>query len=66
MNNSNGSENSYQHTIANTISISGVGIHSGQSVNITIEPAEPNTGIIFQRIDIEGQPTVKADVDFCN
>ena len=64
MNNSNGSENSYQHTIANTISISGVGIHSGQSVNITIEPAEPNTGIIFQRIDIEGQPTVKADVDF--
>lgn len=64
MNNSNGSESSYQHTIANTISISGVGIHSGQSVNITIEPADPNTGIIFQRIDIEGQPTVKADVDF--
>ena len=29
-----------------------------------LEPAEPNTGIVFQRTDLEGQPTVKTDVDF--
>jgi UDP-3-O-[3-hydroxymyristoyl] N-acetylglucosamine deacetylase/3-hydroxyacyl-[acyl-carrier-protein] dehydratase len=54
----------FQHTIENAITISGVGIHTGQSVNMTLTPAEPNTGIVFQRIDLEGQPTVKADVEF--
>jgi len=44
--------------------ISGVGIHTGAPVNMILEPAEPNTGIVFQRTDLEGQPTVKADVDF--
>ncbi len=54
----------FQHTIEKAITISGVGIHTGTSVNMTLTPSEPNTGIIFQRIDLEGQPTVKADVDF--
>ena len=31
---------------------------------MTLEPAEPNTGIVFQRVDLEGTPSVKADVDF--
>ncbi len=55
---------SFQHTIASQISISGAGIHTGQKVTITIKPAAPNTGIVFQRVDMEGKPTVKADVDF--
>lgn len=55
---------SNQHTLAQAISIDGVGIHSGTSVHMVLEPAEPNTGIVFQRTDLEGQPTVKADVDF--
>src|SRR5688572_1189440 len=53
----------FQHTLAAETAISGVGIHSGQTVNIVLKPAEPNTGIVFQRVDLEGKPTVKADVD---
>lgn len=60
--NSNGQ--SFQHTINQEISISGAGIHTGQSVTIHIKPAAPNTGINFQRIDLPGKPIVKADVDF--
>lgn len=55
---------SFQHTIKSEITISGAGIHSGQYVNMRIKPAAPNTGINFQRIDIEGKPVVKADVDY--
>lgn len=53
----------YQHTISKNVSISGIGIHTGHSVTMTLEPAEANTGIVFQRIDLEGKPIVKADVD---
>jgi UDP-3-O-[3-hydroxymyristoyl] N-acetylglucosamine deacetylase/3-hydroxyacyl-[acyl-carrier-protein] dehydratase len=53
----------FQHTIAAETSITGVGIHSGQIVEMLLKPAEPNTGIVFQRVDIAGNPTVKADVD---
>lgn len=59
----NESCNCQQYTIADKISLSGVGIHTGSVVNLTILPAEPNTGIVFQRIDLEAQPTIKADVD---
>lgn len=59
--NSNGQ--SYQHTIKEEITISGAGIHSGESVTIRIKPAEPNTGINFQRVDLPGKPVIKADVD---
>ena len=54
----------FQTTIKNPITISGMGIHTGLSVSMTLEPAEPNTGIVFQRVDLPGQPTVKADCDF--
>ena len=42
-----------QKTIKETISIDGVGLHSGLFANVTIKPAEPNTGIIFKRTDIK-------------
>lgn len=60
--NSNGQ--SYQHTIKEEITISGAGIHTGQSVTMRIKPSAPNTGITFQRVDLDGKPTVKADVDY--
>ena len=41
-----------QSTIANRISFSGVGIHTGKHVNVNILPASPNSGIIFKRIDL--------------
>jgi len=56
-------DQSFQHTIKDVLTISGTGIHSGEFVTISIKPSAPNTGIIFQRIDIAGKPTVKADVD---
>lgn len=60
--NSNGQ--SFQHTIQDEISISGAGIHTGQSVTMHIKRAAPNTGIVFQRVDLPLKPIVKADVDF--
>jgi UDP-3-O-[3-hydroxymyristoyl] N-acetylglucosamine deacetylase len=42
-----------QSTIADKISFSGVGIHTGRNVNVNILPASPNSGIIFKRIDLE-------------
>ncbi len=53
-----------QHTIKRPISISGVGLHTGIKVNMTFLPAVPNHGIKFQRVDLDGQPIVEADVDY--
>lgn len=53
----------FQHTIKSEITISGAGIHTGQAVNIRLKPSDPNTGIVFQRIDLPGKPIIKADVD---
>ena len=41
-----------QKTIKNSISFSGVGLHTGVSVNVSIKPANPDTGIIFKRVDL--------------
>lgn len=54
--------NQKQKTIKNPVTIEGVGIHTGQSVSLTFKPALPNTGYVFVRIDMEGAPSVKADV----
>ena len=59
----NSKEEYFQHTIKEEVIISGAGIHTGQSVTMLIKPAEPNTGINFQRTDLPGKPIVKADVD---
>ena len=42
-----------QKTINNNINFKGVGLHSGLYANLTIKPAEPNTGIIFKRTDLK-------------
>lgn len=52
-----------QHTIKKSITLSGVGLHTGVDVHMTFLPAKPNHGIKFQRIDLDGQPIVDADVD---
>lgn len=53
----------FQHTIGEELVIAGAGIHTGASVTMKLKPASPNTGIQFQRVDLPGQPIVKADVD---
>lgn len=52
-----------QRTLASPVKLKGIGLHSGEKVNVTILPAEENHGYVFQRIDLEGEPKVKADVD---
>ena len=44
-----------QKTIKSPIVINGIGLHSGQKVNIEIKSGEPNTGIIFKRVDLKNQ-----------
>ncbi len=56
--------NQKQHTIKSPVTISGVGLHTGVNANLTFVPAPINHGIIFQRIDLPGQPTVEADADY--
>lgn len=52
-----------QHTIKKAVTVSGVGLHTGVQANMTFLPAKPNHGIKFQRVDLEGEPIVDADVD---
>jgi UDP-3-O-[3-hydroxymyristoyl] N-acetylglucosamine deacetylase / 3-hydroxyacyl-[acyl-carrier-protein] dehydratase len=52
-----------QQTIRSRASLTGVGLHSGETVTVTFCPAPINHGIIFKRTDLEGQPLIPADVD---
>lgn len=52
-----------QQTIEKSVSVSGVGLHTGVSATMTFVPAAINHGYKFQRIDLEGQPIIDADVD---
>jgi UDP-3-O-[3-hydroxymyristoyl] N-acetylglucosamine deacetylase/3-hydroxyacyl-[acyl-carrier-protein] dehydratase len=52
-----------QHTIKKSVTISGVGLHTGVDCNMTFLPARPDHGIKFQRTDLPGEPVVDADVD---
>ncbi len=50
-----------QKTLSKKISLSGIGIHTGRKVNINILPANPNSGIIFKRIDLQKNNLVFAN-----
>jgi UDP-3-O-[3-hydroxymyristoyl] N-acetylglucosamine deacetylase/3-hydroxyacyl-[acyl-carrier-protein] dehydratase len=52
-----------QHTLSQSLSISGTGLHTGVLVDMTLHPANPGFGIQFQRIDLPNQPVIKADCD---
>ncbi|MCB9719373.1 MAG: bifunctional UDP-3-O-[3-hydroxymyristoyl] N-acetylglucosamine deacetylase/3-hydroxyacyl-ACP dehydratase [Candidatus Omnitrophica bacterium] len=51
----------HQKTIAQETTLSGVGLHTGNEVTITLKPAPVNSGIRFQRIDLPLKPVIKAD-----
>ena len=52
-----------QHTLCQSVSISGTGLHTGILVDMTLHPANPGFGIQFQRVDLPNQPVIKADCD---
>ena len=47
-----------QKTIKENINFSGVGLHSGKIVKVCIKPSDPNTGIIFKRVDLKSNNLV--------
>jgi len=53
----------FQHTILNEGTISGVGLHTGKISILKFLPAKINFGIRFQRVDLGNKPIIKADVD---
>jgi UDP-3-O-[3-hydroxymyristoyl] N-acetylglucosamine deacetylase len=50
-----------QRSLKNLIRATGVGLHTGQKVYLTLRPAAPNTGIIFRRVDLDPVVEIKAD-----
>lgn len=53
-----------QKTIQNEISLSGVGLHTGNNVTLTFKPAPENHGFAFVRVDLEGRPTIEAKAEY--
>ena len=49
-----------QTTINSPISLEGVGIHTGKDVKLTFNPADPDTGYVFKRVDLDGHPLIEA------
>jgi UDP-3-O-[3-hydroxymyristoyl] N-acetylglucosamine deacetylase / 3-hydroxyacyl-[acyl-carrier-protein] dehydratase len=54
---------SKQTTITKKVSLTGVGLHTGQEVTINFLPAEINDGYKFRRLDLEGLPMINADAN---
>ena len=52
-----------QRTVSEEISCTGIGLHSGKKVKLTVKPAPPNSGIAFERLDISPNCSVKASFD---
>jgi len=52
-----------QRTLASEASFSGVGLHTGSLTSVVMRPAEPDTGIVFRRVDQPNQPDIPANID---
>lgn len=52
-----------QQTIKKSVTVAGVGLHTGQQVEMTFHPAPPNHGYKFRRTDVAGEPVIEADAD---
>lgn len=52
-----------QRTIAKKISVTGIGIHSGKKVTLTLHPAEADFGVQFKRVDVPNAPVLKANAE---
>ncbi|MDT7831875.1 bifunctional UDP-3-O-[3-hydroxymyristoyl] N-acetylglucosamine deacetylase/3-hydroxyacyl-ACP dehydratase [Flavobacteriaceae bacterium S356] len=53
-----------QKTIQKEVSLSGVGLHTGNEVKLTFKPAPENHGFAFVRVDLEGAPTIEARAEY--
>jgi UDP-3-O-[3-hydroxymyristoyl] N-acetylglucosamine deacetylase len=55
-------DSKYQQTLKEEVAYKGIGLHTGHEVNITCKPLPANSGIIFKRVDLPGQPEIKAEI----
>ncbi len=56
--------NNKQRTIAEKVTLNGVGLHTGQQVSMSFVPAAENHGFAFKRVDLEGEPIIEADANY--
>ena len=49
-----------QCTLKDSFQINGKGLHTGLQIEATFSPAPENTGYVFKRVDLEGEPTILA------
>jgi UDP-3-O-[3-hydroxymyristoyl] N-acetylglucosamine deacetylase/3-hydroxyacyl-[acyl-carrier-protein] dehydratase len=52
-----------QQTLKQPVSFTGIGLHSGNRVNVSFLPAPPGSGLRFRRVDLDGKPELEASVD---
>ncbi|MBI4798731.1 MAG: UDP-3-O-[3-hydroxymyristoyl] N-acetylglucosamine deacetylase, partial [Desulfarculus sp.] len=52
----------FQRTLNRTVTCTGIGLHSGKRVNLSIRPADPDTGVVFKRGDLTSAPLIPGDV----
>jgi UDP-3-O-acyl-N-acetylglucosamine deacetylase len=52
-----------QQTLNRPVSFAGIGLHSGNRVNMTFLPAPVNSGVRFRRVDLDGKPEIEARVE---
>ena len=55
-----------QRTVARLVRTTGVGLHSGQRVELVLRPAQPDTGIVFHRVDLPEPVSIAARADRVN
>ncbi len=53
-----------QRTLKNSINATGVGLHNGEKVYLTLTPAPVDTGVVFRRTDLDGKPEIAALAEF--
>ena len=53
-----------QKTIEKEVKLEGVGLHTGADVTLVFKPGAENSGFLFERIDLEGNPKIEADANY--
>ena len=52
-----------QRTLKNVIRATGVGLHTGNKVYLTLRPAQPDTGVVFRRVDLDTPVDIRANAE---
>jgi UDP-3-O-[3-hydroxymyristoyl] N-acetylglucosamine deacetylase/3-hydroxyacyl-[acyl-carrier-protein] dehydratase len=52
-----------RRTVTNSLSLRGIGLHTGATTTVTIRPASSGAGLVFRRTDLPGEPTVPARIE---